>query len=114
MFEQTNKLNLKLQGKQRNVFHMIHCLRSFLANLQNWQGKVGVWNVALFGNFSTPLDEDGEEDRLLDPLLKSEITQNMTSLESDLKMYFPEFEEEDGKLLRNTFFGILDITTHSQ
>ncbi len=26
-------------------------------------------------------------------------------------MYFPEFEEEDGKLVRNPFFGTLDITT---
>ena len=26
-------------------------------------------------------------------------------------MYFPEFEEEEGKLVRNPFSGILDITT---
>ncbi len=26
-------------------------------------------------------------------------------------MYFPEFEEEDGKLVRNPFFGTLNITT---
>ncbi len=26
-------------------------------------------------------------------------------------MYFPEFEEEEGKLVRNPFSGTLDITT---
>ncbi len=33
IFEQLNRLNLKLQGKERNVFHLMDCLRGFLANL---------------------------------------------------------------------------------
>ncbi len=46
-----------------------------------------------------------------DPLLKTEIAQHLRSLESELNMHFPEFEEEEGKLVRNPFSGILDITT---
>ncbi|XP_042204259.1 zinc finger BED domain-containing protein 5-like [Homarus americanus] len=109
MFEQLNRLNLKLQGNDRNVFHLMDCLRVFLAKLQNWQRKVNAGNVAMFENLSTVLDEN--EDHLLDPSLKTEITQHLKSLESELKKYFPEFEEEDGKLVRNPFSGTLDIAT---
>ncbi|KAG7173577.1 hypothetical protein Hamer_G020209 [Homarus americanus] len=58
------------------------------------------------------IGEGGEiegEDHLLDPSLKNEIIQHLKSLESELKRYFPEFEEEEGKLVRNLFSGTLDI-----
>ncbi|XP_068231980.1 zinc finger BED domain-containing protein 5-like [Palaemon carinicauda] len=82
----------------------------FLANLQNWQMKVGAENVAMFKNLSTVLDEN-EEDSMLDLLLKTEITQHLRSLECEINMYVREFEEEEGKLVRNPFSGTLDITT---
>ncbi len=66
------------------------CLLAFLAKLQNWQRKVGAENVTVFENLSAILDEN-EEDSLLNPLLKTEITQHLISLESELNMYFPEF-----------------------
>ncbi|XP_064080658.1 zinc finger BED domain-containing protein 5-like [Macrobrachium nipponense] len=86
------------------------CLRGFLAKLQNWRRKVGAGNAAVFENLSTLLDEN-EEDSLLDPLLKTEITQHLRSMEGELTMYFREFEEEEGKLVRNPFSGTLDIAT---
>ncbi len=110
IFQQLNRLNLKPQGKERNVFHLIDCLLGFLAKLQSWQRKVGAGNVVMFENLSAVLDEN-EEDSLLDPLLKTEITQHLRSLESELNTYFPEFEEEEGKLVRSPFSGILNITT---
>ncbi|KAG7156856.1 Zinc finger BED domain-containing protein 5-like 22 [Homarus americanus] len=87
------------------------CLRAFLAKLQNWQREVNAGNVAMFENLSTVFDEN--EDHLLDPSLKTEITQHLKSLESELKKYFPEFEEEGGKLVRNPFSGTLDIASIS-
>ncbi|XP_042221089.1 SCAN domain-containing protein 3-like [Homarus americanus] len=81
IFEQLNRLNLKLQGKERNVFYLMDCLRAFLAKLQNWQRKVNTGNVAMFENLSTVLDET--EDHLLDPSLKTEITQHLKSLEDE-------------------------------
>lgn len=84
------------------MFHLMDCLRGFFAKLQNWQRKVGAGNVAMFENLSAVLDEN-EEDSLLDPLHKTEITLHLRSLESELNMYFPEFEEEEGKLVRNPF-----------
>ncbi len=35
IFEQLNRLNVKLQGKEKNVFHLMDCLHGFLAKLQN-------------------------------------------------------------------------------
>ncbi len=92
------------------MFHLVDCLPRFLAKLQNCQRKVGTGNVAMFENLSVVLDEN-EEDGLLDPLLETEITQHLRSLESELNVHFPEFEEEGGKLVRNPFSGTLDITT---
>ncbi|XP_068208698.1 zinc finger BED domain-containing protein 5-like [Palaemon carinicauda] len=43
--------------------------------------------------------------------LKTKITQYLRSLESEPNMYFPAFEEEEGKLVRTPFSGTLDITT---
>ncbi|XP_042230008.1 zinc finger BED domain-containing protein 5-like [Homarus americanus] len=108
IFEQLNRLNLKLQSKERNVFHHMDCIRAILDKLQNWQRKVSEGNVVKFENISIVLDEI-EEDHVLDPSLKNEIIQHLKSLESELKRYFPEFEEEEGKLVRNPFPGTLDI-----
>ncbi len=88
---QLNRLNLKLQGKERNVSHLMDCLRGVLTKL--------AWNVAKFENVSAVVDEN--EDSLLDPLLKTEITQHLRSLQSELNMQFPEFKEEEGNLVRN-------------
>ncbi len=63
-------MNLELQGKERNAFHLMDCLCGFLAKLQNWQRKVGAENVAMFENLSA-VPEENEEDSLLDPLLKT-------------------------------------------
>ncbi len=109
IFEQVHRLNLKLQGKERNIFHLMDCVRGFLAKLQNWQRKVGAGDVAIFENLSAALNEN-EKDSLLDPLLKIEITKHLRFLESELNMYFPEFGEEEGKLVRNSVSRILDIT----
>ncbi len=37
IFEQLNRLNLKLQGMERKGFHLMDRLCVFLAKLQNWQ-----------------------------------------------------------------------------
>ncbi len=52
------------------MFHLMDCLRGFLAKVQNWQRKVGAGNVAMFKNLSAVLNES-EEDSLLDSLHKT-------------------------------------------
>ena len=101
---------MKLKGKEKNVFHLMDSLRGFLAKLQNWQRKGDAGNVAMFENLSIVLDEN-KEDSLPDPLLQTEIPQHLRSFEYEFNMYFPEFEEEEGKLVRNPFSDTLDIAT---
>ncbi|XP_042220630.1 protein FAM200B-like [Homarus americanus] len=66
IFEQLNRLNLKLQGKERNVFHHMDCIRAFLHKLQNWQRKE---EEKLVNPFSGTLDiaaipDDGHDEFL--------------------------------------------------
>ncbi|KAG7155573.1 Zinc finger BED domain-containing protein 5-like 15 [Homarus americanus] len=108
IMEQLNRLKLKLQGKERNVFHLMDCIRAFLDKLQNWQRKVSAGNVAMLSIsqlFLTRL----KRIIYLTHHSKNEIIQHLKALESELKRYFPEFEEEEGKLVRNPFFGTLVI-----
>ena len=59
-------------------------------------------------NLSAFLDEN--EDHLLD-IFQTEKTQHLRFLESQLKMYFPELEDEDQqKSVRNLVSDTLDIT----
>ncbi|XP_042207877.1 SCAN domain-containing protein 3-like [Homarus americanus] len=95
IFEQLNRLNLKLQGKKGNVFHHMDCIRSFLDKLQNWQKKVSAGNVAMFENISVVLYEI-EEDHLLDPSHKNEIIHHLKSLESELKRFFQNSRRKKG------------------
>ncbi len=39
IFERLNRLNLKLQGKERNGYHQMACLRGFFAKLRIGKGK---------------------------------------------------------------------------
>ncbi len=68
------------------MFHLMDYLRGFLAKLRNRQRKVGAGNAAVFENLLAVLDEH-EEDSLLDPLLKTEITQHLRSLKSSLNVF---------------------------
>ncbi len=47
---------------------------------------------------------------MLDPVLKTEIPRHLRFLESEIDMYFPKFQEEEVKLVRNPFSGTLDVT----
>ncbi len=49
----------------------------------------------MFDNLSAVLGEN-EEGRLLDPLLKTEITQHLRFLESELNMYFQNSRRKKG------------------
>ncbi len=52
------------------------------------------------------------DDHLLDPLLKPKVTRQLKFMESDDK-YFPEFKEENDKLVRNHSSSTIDIATIS-
>ncbi len=112
IFEQLKRLNLKLQGKEGNVFHLMDCLRGFLTKLQNWQRKVGAGNVAMFESLSAVLDEN-EEDSLLDPLIKTEITQHPRSLESEHNV-FPRIRGGRREVSKEPMYSGVQCINHIQ
>ena len=48
---------------------------------------------------------------MLDSSIGAEINNHLKSLEREVKAYFPEVEEGEGKLARNPFSGAVDIAT---
>ncbi|XP_064472939.1 SCAN domain-containing protein 3-like [Ornithodoros turicata] len=55
MFEQLNKLNLQMQGRNTNIIKFIDSLKDFSCKLQNWKRKVKGGNVAMFEKLSSML-----------------------------------------------------------
>ena len=50
-----------------------------------------------------------KEDEELDERLKTSITQNLQSLETVFKRYFPELKEKEAAFVRNQFSTALDV-----
>lgn len=108
IFDQLNKLNLKLQGRETHVLLFQDNLRAFISKLQNWRRKVNLGNIAMFEKLCGVMDESEGE---LDQFLKDEITGHLESLEEEFQQYFPELTEEEEALVRNPFSATLDISS---
>jgi len=48
IFQQLNKVNLKLQGRGRTIFDLIETLSAFVEKLDNWKRKDQAGNFAMF------------------------------------------------------------------
>ena len=73
LFDQLNKLNLKLQGKDTSVIHFVDSLRTFIAKVQNWARKVKSGNFAMFEKFC----EVTEGEKEIDSCLQNEIINHL-------------------------------------
>ena len=91
IFDQQNKLNLKLQGKETHIIQFQDNLQAFVAKLQNWRRKVSLGNIAMFEKLCSVVEESEGE---VDEKLKQEITGHLESLEKEFQRYFPELKEE--------------------
>ena len=58
IFENLNRFNLKLQGKNTDIIQLCDSLNAFYSKLQNWRRKVIQGNIAMFKNLSSALKED--------------------------------------------------------
>ena len=56
IFEQLNKLNLQMQGKNTNVIKFVDALKAFKAKLANWKRKAEIYNFAMFEKTDMLLD----------------------------------------------------------
>ncbi|XP_042239531.1 protein FAM200B-like [Homarus americanus] len=70
IFDQLNKLNLKLQERETHVLLFQDNLRAFISKLQNWSQKINFGNLAMFEKLCGVMDESEGE---LDQFLKDEI-----------------------------------------
>ena len=59
IFEQLNKLNLQMQGKNTNIIKFMDSLKAFISKLENWKIKVKIKNVAMFEKLSSILVAGG-------------------------------------------------------
>ncbi|XP_068227879.1 zinc finger BED domain-containing protein 5-like [Palaemon carinicauda] len=108
IFDQLNKLNLKLQGRETHVLLFQDSLRAFVSKLQNWRRKTNLGNIAMFEKLCGVMDESHIQ---LDQFLKDEITEHLQSLEKEVERYFPELSQEQEALVRNPFCTELDISS---
>ncbi|XP_068234222.1 zinc finger BED domain-containing protein 5-like [Palaemon carinicauda] len=108
IFDQLNKLNLKLQGRETHVLLFQDSLRAFVSKLQNWRWKTNLGNIAMFEKLCGVMDESHIQ---LDQFLKDEITEHLQSLEKEVKRYFPELSQEQEVLVRNPFCTELDVSS---
>ncbi len=110
IFDQLNKLNLKLQGKDTTVIHLVDTLRAFVAKIKNWISKVSSGKFALFEKFSEVTD--GKEET--DSCLQNEVISHLQNLYQEFSRYFPDFELIDMSFVRNAFNVEPDIIPDSE
>ena len=60
IFEQLNKLNPQMQGKNINVIKFVDALKAFEAKLANWKRKAEIYNFAMFEKVDVLLDSREE------------------------------------------------------
>ncbi len=99
IFDQLNKLNLKLQGKDTTVIHFVDTLRVFVAKIKNWTSKVSLGNFAMFEKFSEATD--GKEET--DSCFQNEVISHLQNLYQEFSGYFPDLEVIDMPFVRNPF-----------
>lgn len=108
IFDQLNKLNMKLQGRETHVLLFQDSLRAFVSKLQNWRRKTNLGNIAMFEKLCGVMDESPNQ---LDQFLKDEIIEHLQSLEKEVERYFPELSQEQEALVRNPFCMELDVSS---
>jgi len=107
IFDQLNKLNLKLQGRETNIMLFQDCLTAFVAKLNNWQHKVNRGNIAMFENLSGVIQESEADLQEI----QHDITAHLESLENEFERYFPELTEEESLPVRNPFSSALNVAS---
>ena len=95
IFDSLNTLNLKMQGKEKNIIQFVDLINAFVVKLSNWRRKVQKGNFAMFSNL-TDISE-------LDEALKTDVAQHLEILESEFKSYLPKAIGDDLSLARNPF-----------
>ena len=100
IFEQLNKLNLRMQGTDTNITMFVDALKAFKSKLVNRKRKVEMHNYTMFEKLDILHDErpDGMSDDI-----KNGILEHFSALESEFKKYFLKTTDEDLNFVKNPF-----------
>ncbi|XP_061481490.1 ribosomal RNA processing protein 36 homolog isoform X2 [Rhineura floridana] len=98
IFDQLNRLNLKLQGKGTTIIQFIDTLSAFIQKLENWKQKAEEGNFAIFKSLSAVTINDP-----LDPGVAKDVVTHLNCLREEFLQYFPEIGREGLALMRNPF-----------
>ncbi|XP_064078519.1 SCAN domain-containing protein 3-like [Macrobrachium nipponense] len=90
IFDQLNKFNLKLQGKDTTIIRFVDTLRAFVAKMKNWSRKVSSGNFAMFEKLCEVAEGREEE---TESCLQNEIISHLHNLCQEFSRYFPDLEE---------------------
>ena len=102
IFDQLNRLNLKLQGKERTIIDFVDNLLGFIEKLENWKRKAEKGNFAMFDSLST------EASDVRNPDVASEVVIHLVCLHKEFLQYFPEISRDSLALVKNPFLVSLD------
>ena len=95
IFEALNQLNLKMQGKGKDIIQYVNFTGAFVERLGNWKRKVKNGSFDMFHSFTCLSDMDDE--------IKDEVADHLGTLETEFKSYFPELSHDAFTLVRNSF-----------
>lgn len=97
IFTRLNILNKSLQGADVAVTDFVDKLKSFIMKLELWQTKVRKGNFDMFDTLADMQDTFNADQ------VANVIVEHLSSLQNELKRYFPDMYEVDLKLIRNPF-----------
>jgi len=97
IFEQLNKLNLQMQGRNTNIIKFVDALKAFKSKLTNWKRKIQIQNCAMFEKLDMLLDS---RENKMPELIEKGILKHLSALGKEFERYFPETSDEDLDLVR--------------
>ncbi|XP_067940530.1 zinc finger BED domain-containing protein 5-like [Watersipora subatra] len=103
IFDQINKLNCQMQGRNTNIVKFTDALKAFLCKLELWRKKLAQDNFSMFELLSLILEPKDKESISMPESLQSNIISHLGSLKSEFRHYFPEVSESEPSLVRNDF-----------
>ena len=95
IFDQFNRLNLKLQRRYTIELDFIDTLNAFVQKLKNWKQKAEKGNFAIFETLLSAIEGN------LDMNLSSEKLQHLVDLQKEFLTYFPETSDVDLELVKS-------------
>ena len=80
IFEQLNKFNLQMKGRNTNIIKFVDALKAFTSKLSNSKRKIQIQNYSMFVKLDMLFDN---RENKLAVQIKNGILKNLSTLESE-------------------------------